>query len=65
MQMAKVNKDVLIGLLFWFGYGEVLVSLTSVWTGWNWWYLQPVAILISIFMVAMTFGSQTRSDKND
>jgi hypothetical protein len=63
--MGKINKDALIGLLFWFVYGEVVVSLTSMWVGWNWWLLQPFAILISILMVAMTFGSQTRSDKND
>jgi len=60
-----MNKSALIGLLFWFGYGEVIVSLTSVWTGWNWWLLQPFAILISVLMVALTFGSQTRSDKSD
>jgi hypothetical protein len=57
-----MKKDALIGLLFWFGYGELLVSLTSVWTGWNWWLLQPFAILIAVFMVAMTFGSQTKMD---
>jgi hypothetical protein len=56
----KFNKDALIGFLFWFVYSEVVVTLTSVWTGWSWWYLQPVAVLISVFMVAMTAGSQTK-----
>jgi hypothetical protein len=56
----KLNKDALIGLLFWFAYSQVIVALTSVWTGWNWWYLQPVAVLITGFMFAMTAGSQTK-----
>ena len=58
----KLNKDALIGLLFWFVYSEVVVTLTSVWTGWNWWYLQPVAVVIAGFMFALTAGSQTKDN---
>jgi hypothetical protein len=60
-----MKKDALIGLLFWFGYHEVVASIVSSGTGWNWWYFQPFVILVTVFMVAMTFGSQTRSDNND
>lgn len=64
MRMAKVNKDVLIGLLAWTGYNEVLATIASIWTGWNWWYFQPFVIIMSVLMVALTFGSQTKPDRN-
>jgi len=62
MGKMKLNKNAIVGLLFWLGYSEVVVTLTSLWLSWNWWYLQPVAILIAGFMFALTAGSQTKDN---
>jgi type IV secretory pathway VirB2 component (pilin) len=58
-----MNKDALIGLLFWIGYHQIIATGVSFLTGWNWWHLQPFVILGSVLMFALTFGSQTRSEK--
>lgn len=60
-----MKKDAMIGLLFWGGYHELIATIVSYGTGWNWLYFQPFVILVTMLMVAMTFGSQTRSDRND
>jgi hypothetical protein len=62
MGKMKLNKNALAGLLFWLGYSEVMVTVASLWIGWSWWYLQPAAILIAGFMLAMTAGSQTKDN---
>lgn len=58
----KINKDALVALLFWFGYYEIIATIVSFGTGTNWWILQPFVIGITLFIVAMTKGSQTRGD---
>jgi hypothetical protein len=62
MGKMRLNKDALVGLLFWFVYSEILVTVASLWLGLNWWYLQPVAVVIAGFMFALTAGSQTKDN---
>ena len=62
MHMGKINKDALFAFLFWFSYHEAIASIVSSGTGFNWWYFQPFVILVSMLMVALTFGSQTKMD---
>ena len=62
MGKMRLNKDALVGLLFWLLYSEVLVTIASIWLSLNWWYLQPAAILIAGFMFALTAGSQTKDN---
>lgn len=61
--MGKVNKDALITFLFWFGYHETIASIVSSGTGWNWWYFQPFVIFVSLLMFGLTYGSQTKMDR--
>jgi len=60
--MAKLDKTALVTFLFWFGYHETICSIISYGTGVNWWILQPFAILISLLMFGLTYGSQTKAD---
>jgi hypothetical protein len=62
MGKMRFNKDAVVGLLFWLVYSEVLVTIASLWLGLNWWYLQPVAVVIAGFMFALTAGSQTKDN---
>jgi hypothetical protein len=57
-----MNKDALIGILFWFGYHEIIASIISYGTGVNWWYLQPAVVVISLLLFGLTSGSQTKGD---
>ena len=59
-----MNKDAMIGLLLWIAYNEVVALVASLWLGWSWLYLQPFVILVSVLLVALTFGSQTKPDRN-
>jgi hypothetical protein len=59
-----MNKNAMVGLLLWIAYNEVVTLLASLWLGWNWLYLQPFVILVSVLLVALTFGSQTKPDRN-
>lgn len=59
-----MNKDAMIGLLLWIAYNEIVALVASLWLGWNWLYLQPFVILVSVLLVTLTFGSQTKPDRN-
>ena len=56
-----MKKDALIALLFWGGYHELIASVVSAGTGWNWYYFQPFVVFLTVLMFAMTFGSQTKN----
>jgi hypothetical protein len=58
-----MNKDGLIAFLFWFTYHEIIVSIVSYGTGFSWWILQIPAILLSVVITALTYGSQTKPDR--
>ena len=64
MRMGKINKDALFAFLFWFGYHETIASIVSSGTGVNWWYFQPFVILVSLLMFGLTYGSQTKMDRD-
>ena len=59
-----MNKNVLIGFFLWIAYNELVTFIAALWLSWNWLYLQPFVILGSLLMVALTFGSQTKPDRN-
>jgi fatty acid desaturase len=59
-----MNKDAVVALVFWIAYNELVTFVASLWLGWNWLYLQPFVILVSVLLVALTFGSQTKPDRN-
>jgi hypothetical protein len=59
----KINKDALLVFSFWFLYHETIVTIISFGTGFSWWILQIPAILISLLIFALTYGSQTKMDR--
>ena len=63
MYMGKLNIDALIAFLFWFGYHEIIGSIISWGTGFSWWWMQVPVILISVLIFALTYGSQTKMDR--
>jgi hypothetical protein len=64
VQMGKLNKDAVLVLLFWLVYHEAIATIVSFGTGFSWWWLQIPVILVSLLMVSLTYGSQTKSDRN-
>ena len=60
--MGKINKDALVMLLFWFAYHETIGTIVSYGTGFSWWWMQIPVVVISLLMLGLTDGSQTKSD---
>jgi hypothetical protein len=58
--MAKVNRNAFVSLTFWFVYHQIIATIISFGTGVNWWILQPFVVVLSLLMMSLTAGSQTK-----
>jgi hypothetical protein len=55
-----MNKNALVSFAFWFGYHEIIASIISYGTGFNWLILQIFVVPFSLVMMALTMGSQNK-----
>jgi hypothetical protein len=57
-----MRKSAIFAFLFWVVYLEVIFNLANMFLERPWWSVQLVILLVSLMMVALTSGSQTKDD---
>jgi hypothetical protein len=62
MRAIKVNRQAVEALVFWLIYHEMIATIISLIGNIEWWWLQPFVVIMSLFTLSITLGSQTREE---
>lgn len=57
-----MRRSAIFAFLFWVLYLEVIFNLANTFLERPWWSVQIVVLLVSLMMIALTSGSQTKDD---